>query len=122
MFAILAGLAVVFFAFKPVERLSRQWWSLVFYFSTVTASHGVLDAINESPSSVAFFAPFSSVRYLFPYHLLPGVGVFRFFTSFGEAVFLREICLIWIPGIAVALSIEYGRRKTSKSCKLEAHR
>lgn len=126
LFAFLAGVAVASLCFRPVDWRSKRWWSTVAYFFAVTASHGVFDALNESPFGVAFFAPFSPARYLFPYHLLPGIGVSRFFTSFGEAVLFREAAFIWCPVIVVMLSLQrvkrYAGRKASAAYDADARR
>ncbi len=45
--------------------------TLAIYLSLLMASHGVLDALTEGRAGVAFFAPFSTARYLFPVRPVP---------------------------------------------------
>src|SRR5215831_10588660 len=101
--AIIGGFVVVAFFKDPPEGINRK--SLFFYFFLVAASHGILDALVDGVMGVAFFAPFSSVRYFFPWkpiHSSPiGMG---FFSSTGITVMLNEIVWVWIPSIAVILA------------------
>ncbi len=114
LFAFLVGLVVTLVAFRSVPWLSRQWWLLVVYFFCVTASHGILDAFTNSFRGVTFFAPFSSVEYLFRYRPIPGIGLSGFFTSSGEAVLLREMYSLWAPGTALMLLSNFFRRRQSR--------
>lgn len=114
-FAFLIGLIVTFLAFGAIPRFSGRWWSVVGYFSTVTASHAILDGFTKSPIGVAFFAPFTAERYLFFIRPIPGIGLSRFFSPVGESVFLTEFCLLWLPGLTAWL-LAYGiRYRASRS-------
>jgi inner membrane protein len=99
LFALLWSILVVSFGFKPVLRWSKDWWALVGWFFVVTASHGVLDAMTNGGLGVAFFAPFDSTRYFFPWRPISvsPIGVGRFFSHWGAAVLRSEIKYVWVP-------------------------
>ena len=67
--AIVSGLvAQISFSGPEWARVRIQ---LITYFFLATASHGVLDAMTNAGLGVAFFAPFDSTRYFFPFRPLP---------------------------------------------------
>ena len=68
-----------------------------------TASHGVLDAMTDGGSGVAFLAPFDDARYFFPWRPIPvsPIGVSRFFTRRGLDILEAELVLIWIPAAVI---------------------
>ena len=76
-----------------------SWWSLVGLFFLVTASHGILDALTNGGLGVAFFSPFDSARYFFPWRPISvsPVGVGRFFSAQGVAILASEIQYAWLP-------------------------
>jgi inner membrane protein len=77
---------------------------LALYFVAITASHGVLDALTSGGPGVAFFAPFDSTRYFFPWRPIPVSPLAsRFFSEWGWRVFSAELALIWLPAGIVAL-------------------
>ena len=119
--ALLVGLAMTTLAFSEhVERFSAGWWKLWAYFSAVTASHGVLDAMTNGGLGIAFFAPFENSRYFFPWRPVQvspiGIGVF---STSGYEVLLSEVLWIWVPlGLVVALAVGWrymGNRGDSKA-------
>jgi inner membrane protein len=114
LFAFVVGLIVTVVAFRSVPWLSRQWWLLVAFFFCATTSHGILDAFTDSIRGVTFFAPFSNAEYLFPYRPIPGIGLSGFFTSSGEAVLLREIYALWLPGSMLMLLSNVVRRRKAR--------
>src|SRR5262249_3667882 len=67
-----------------------------------TLSHGILDAFTDGGLGVAFFAPFSSVRYFFPWNPIEvspiGLG---FLSERGLSVLFNEMLWIWTPSIAL---------------------
>jgi inner membrane protein len=113
-FACVIAFAVAAFAFREVERFTRRWWSLVFYFFVVTASHGALDALTDGGLGVAFFAPFSARRYFFPWRPIEvspiGMG---FFSERGIEVFESELVWVWLPSLALIAAV-WGVRKLIK--------
>src|SRR4051812_29596236 len=98
-FALVWGFMVVWSEFKQITRFSREWWGLVLFFFLVTASHGVLDALTNGGLGVAFFAPFDSTRYFFPWHDIEvsPLTVRQFFSEWGGAVVRSELKYIWLP-------------------------
>ncbi len=101
-FALLLACAVVFLFFRDVPN--RR--ALAVYFFLVTASHGVLDALTNGGLGVAFFAPFSSERYFFPFRPVEvsPIGLSSFFSEWGVAVIESELLWVWLPAsLVVAL-------------------
>jgi inner membrane protein len=99
-FALFWALLVVWTEFKQVPRWSRSWWSLFVFFFAVTASHGILDAFTNGGLGVAFFAPFSSARYFFPWQPIEvsPFSIREFFVQRGGPVLRSEFKYIWLPG------------------------
>jgi inner membrane protein len=115
-FALLLALLVVWLAFRKERAFSKRWWSLVFYFFMVTASHGLLDALTDGGSGVAFFAPFDATRYFFPWRPIEvsPISLDRFFGPRGMEVIKSEIVWIWIPAaLLVAIVWLYRRLRAS---------
>ncbi|TMQ25285.1 MAG: metal-dependent hydrolase [Candidatus Rokuibacteriota bacterium] len=89
-------------------RRGRLWA----YLFVATASHGVLDAMNDAALGVAFFAPFDARRYFLPWRPIP-VAPFalRFFSARGWRVFQAELLMIWLPAAVLALACVVARRR-----------
>lgn len=102
----LAGAAVIglLAALLAHRHLDARPGPLALYFAAITASHGVLDALTSGGPGVAFFAPFGSTRYFFPWRPIPVSPLAsRFFSEWGWRVFTAELALIWLPAGFVAL-------------------
>jgi inner membrane protein len=114
-FALCVGFAVVKLAFPEVESSTRRWLGFVAYFSLVTASHGVLDALTDGGLGVAFFAPFEARRYFFPWRpiVVSPIGL-SFFTGRGLEVIGSEVVWVWLPSLAL-VALARGGRKLIKS-------
>jgi inner membrane protein len=110
-FALLVGV-VVASGFRSASPGSPMWSLLVMHFSLVTASHGLLDAMTNGGLGVAFFAPFDTTRYFFPWRpiLVSPIGVEAFFSRYGFQVLLSELMWIWIPTGLVVGCVMLGRR------------
>lgn len=84
--------------------------ALFFWFTAVTASHGLLDALTNGGRGIAFFAPFSDYRYFFPWRPIQvspiGVG---FFSARGLRVLASEAGWIWVPSAIIAASARLFR-------------
>ena len=77
---------------------------LALYFATITASHGVLDALTNGGPGIAFFAPFDETRYFFPWRPIPVSPLAsNFFSEWGWRVFRAELVLLWLPSLAAIL-------------------
>jgi inner membrane protein len=114
-FALLLALTVVLLAFRKTRAFSKGWWLLVLYFFAATASHGLLDALTDGGSGVAFFAPFDAGRYFFPWRPIEvsPIGM-RFFSARGLEVLESELVWVWIPAAAlVASALGYRRLRAS---------
>lgn len=116
-FALLVAFTVVSLAFKKTPRFSKSWWTLVVYFFVVTTSHGLLDALTDGGSGVAFFAPFDTTRYFFPWRPIEVSPIgFRFFSSRGLEVIVSEFVWVWIPAILlVASALAYRRLRAHRN-------
>jgi inner membrane protein len=110
VFAIFLSLIVTLLAFPQV----RQKWTrflLFSYFFTVTASHGVLDAMTDGGLGIAFFAPFDNTRYFFPFRPIKvsPIGL-AFLSARGLDVAWSEFLWVCIPSSIITGTI-LGLRK-----------
>ena len=98
-FAFVLGLCVVGLGFRDHAIFSRQGWAHVLYFFVVTASHGVLDAMTDGGLGIAFFAPFDTTRYFFPWRpvRVSPISIKAFFSAWGLQVLGTEFVFIWLP-------------------------
>jgi inner membrane protein len=98
-FAALWSWLVMVLEFKHVPKGSRAWWKVYALFFAATASHGVLDAMTNGGLGVAFFAPFDSTRYFFPWRPInvSPISVRRFFSELGGEVLKSEFLYVWLP-------------------------
>lgn len=116
-FACLAG-AVALLLF------SERSWKLWLFFTVVTASHGLLDAMTDGGLGIAFFSPFDRGRYFLPWRPIPvsPIGIGSFFSDWGVTVLWGEVKFIWIPIGIVLAGLQFNRyrrgvlrRKTASS-------
>lgn len=103
--AVLGGVVAWLFFRKP------RWW-LVVYFFLATASHGVLDAMTDGGSGVAFFAPFDNSRFFLPWRpiTVSPIGIRHFFGEWGLAVLASELRWVLTPSALFALGVWTWRR------------
>jgi len=99
VFALLVGLVMPQLASPTITYWTRPYWMAAFYFSLVTMSHGILDAFTNGGLGIAFFAPFDSTRYFFPWRpiAVTPIGISQFFSGYGMGVVLSELFWIGIP-------------------------
>jgi len=102
LFAVMVGVLVPRLAVPHLPFRSRSFGVLMLYFSCVTMSHGILDSMTDGGLGIAFFSPFDSTRYFFPWRPLTvsPIGLSQFFSPWGMGVLVSE--LIWI-GVPIAL-------------------
>ncbi len=114
LFAIIVSLFVVLSAFRLIPRFSRQWFYMILFFFLVTASHGFLDAFTSGGLGVAFFSPFDTTRYFFPWTPVDVSPINpRLFVSLrGLKVLASEFLWIWIPSILFILASLMFRKKS----------
>jgi inner membrane protein len=110
--AALAG-AVTTLCFRA-ERWRGERIRLFAFLFVATASHGVLDALTSGGLGVAFFAPFDSSRYFFPWRpiLVSPIGVGRFLGERGLRVLASEALWVWLPAAVLACVAWAVRRRT----------
>jgi inner membrane protein len=85
-----------------LEETTRRRVLLALLLWVTTVSHGLLDALTDGGLGVAFFSPFDTRRYFFPWrplHVSP-IGVGGFFTARGLRVLESEIVWVWLPVLA----------------------
>ena len=111
--ALMPGVVIPHLLFR-----SRPYGVLVLYFSCVTMAHGMLDSMTDGGLGIAFFAPFDSTRYFFPWRPLTvsPIGISSFFSKWGMGALMSE--LIWI-GIPVACWLIGRRMLGRKGASLE---
>jgi len=82
---------------KHGVHLGKLW----LYLFLATASHGFFDALTSGGRGVAFFAPFSSVRYFFPFRPIEvsPISVSRFFSERWRRVLASVFRWVWLPSL-----------------------
>ena len=101
--AALTGLVV---GICVARSLSLPTWAMIAYFAVVTASHGLLDALTNGGSGVAFFAPVAATRYFLPWRPVEvsPLGM-AFFSAWGLRVIQSEALWIWLPGALALVAV-----------------
>jgi len=110
-FAAVLALVVAATAFPgPAWNGARaRVWLFLF---VATASHGVLDAMTDGGSGVAFFAPFDDARYFLPWRFIPVSPIGRrFFSERGLGVLEGELLRVWLPAAVFAAICVWARRR-----------
>ena len=82
------------------------------YFFIITASNGLLDAMTNGGLGVAFFSPFDTTRYFFPWRplVVSPVNPVYFFSNWGISVLRNEAVWIWLPCLALVIATLKRRR------------
>jgi len=98
-FAVILALIVMLLFFREDRLFSKTWILKLVFFSVITASHGILDALTNGGLGIALLAPFDNTRYFFPYRPIPvsPIGIGSFLSGWGAAVLFAEIVCIWGP-------------------------
>ena len=110
-FAALLATLVLALVFRGREWHGRRAAEWVYLFAA-TVSHGVLDAMTDGGSGVAFWAPFDDGRYFLPWRPIPVSPIgSRFFTERGAAIFKAELLLVWLPAAIFATVCVWARRR-----------
>lgn len=101
LFAFLLSLTVVWVAFRENNAFYPPRWKLWLFFFLLTCSHGFLDALTGRGYGVAFFSPFDTTRYSFPWApiQISPIGLRSFFSPRGEEVILSEVRWVWVPSL-----------------------
>jgi len=80
-------------------------WVVCFFLFASTLSHPLLDMLTNGGRGVALFAPFSNVRYFFPWRPIEvsPVSVRRFFSRRGAQIIRSELRWVWLPAAVVVV-------------------
>ncbi len=109
-FALLVGFVVGMFAFGKRPAGAGRF-QLILFFTLVTLSHPLLDALTNGGLGVALFAPFSAERYFFPFRPIEvspiGMG---FFSARGWEVLTSEAIWVWAPAIVIYSAAKLYRK------------
>lgn len=107
VFAALLGFGAAALCWR---RLGFGLWELGNLFFLIAASHGILDAMTNGGSGVAFFWPWSRARYFLPWRPVQvspiGLG---FFSEEGTRVLVSEALWVCLPATVVVGLMELGR-------------
>ena len=119
-FAIIIALVIVTWLFRRnsdggCAMFSRRWWSLLAFFTLITASHGVLDAFTDGGLGIAFFSPIDDTRYFMPWTPIPvsNFGLSSMFDRYGVQVMMMEMLYVWLPVAAMCGAVIGVRRMRS---------
>lgn len=109
-FAIIVGFVVATVFFKKEGIPSKGWLFYCLFFSVVTASHGVLDALTNGGLGIALLSPFDNERYFFwatPIAVSP-LSIKAFMGERGVSILKNEIMWVWLPSLLIALVGKLG--------------
>ncbi len=111
LFALILGFLITTVFYRKY-LVTKKGGVLVLYFTICTASHAVLDALTTGGLGVAFFSPFDTTRYFFPFRPIQvsPIGVERFFSERGVKVLLSELLWVGIPSIFYILITQFFKR------------
>ena len=100
-------------AAAPFVRYTREWWQAGVLLSLCTASHGVLDALTDAGRGIAFFLPFDSDRYFFPWRPLATspLSISRFFSGPALEILWNELLWVWLPLGSLATAVRAARHR-----------
>ena len=111
-FAAALAAVVIVAAFRGDAWAGRRLGLGLALFAA-TASQGVLDAMTNGGSGVAFLAPFDDARYFLPWRPIPvsPISASRFFSERGLAIMQAEVLLVWLPAAVLVLIAAARRRR-----------
>ncbi len=116
LFAFLLSLAAVWVVFREGNALDLSRWKVWLFFFLLACSHGLLDALTGRGYGVAFFSPFDTTRYSFPWApiRISPIGLKSFFSPRGKEVILSEFQWVWIPAVLLLLAVRAFRLMRSR--------
>ncbi|WP_275315127.1 metal-dependent hydrolase [Tenacibaculum bernardetii] len=111
LFAFILGILITLIFYRK-EIFTKKGAVLILFFTICTASHAILDALTTGGLGVAFFSPFDTSRYFFPWRPIKvsPIGIERFFGERGVKVLMSEFIWIGIPIIIYMLITSYFKR------------
>lgn len=102
---VFALLLATFFAFLLREKNEKTYLGFFILLFLTTISHALLDACTNGGLGVAFYSPYNTFRYFFPWRPIQvspmGIG---FFSERGLMVLLSEFYWIVLPCLMIFLS------------------
>ncbi len=107
--SLLFGAALTLFwmavFFPDTAAFSQRWFYYFVFFFLTFASHGLLDALTNGGTGVAFFSPFDNTRYFLPWSpiMVSPIRLSSFFGKWGCAVLRNEMRWIWVPTFSIAV-------------------
>jgi inner membrane protein len=113
LFAIFLAALVARFDFRNAPLASLDRWRLFAVCALAMASHGVLDAFTDGGLGIAFFLPFSSQRFFFPFHplVVSPIGLQNFISGPAIAVLVSEVLYVWVPIFVILVWVRVSRRR-----------
>jgi inner membrane protein len=114
VFAMLTGIVTAVLAVSGKWASGHSFLKLAIFFTAITASHGLFDAMTSGGLGVAFFAPFDNTRYFLPWRPIPvsPMSAAGLMTTRGFRVIQWEFALFWLFAIAAAL---WDRRRAARA-------
>ena len=112
LFAVLISLLLMRFS----QFFKFSWWVIFVYSFVSTVSHGIFDALTNGGLGVAFFWPFNTERFFFPWQVIEvsPISVARFFTEKGVVVLKSEAVTIWAPCLLMSCGLAVIKYKRSQ--------
>ena len=111
-FALIVGLVAATILLWRKGIYTRRWWLYAAFFTTVTASNGLLDAMTNGGYGVALLAPFNITRLFLPWRPIEvsPIGLKGFVSQRGLEVIWSEILYVWIPLVLLIIISRLVRR------------
>ena len=118
---VFAAITGILFSFVFTGSVHERWRAALLFF-VVTASHGFLDAMTNGGLGVAFFSPFNTNRYFFPWRPIQvsPLAAQRFFSERGLAILWTEMRSVWLPALltgALLYGFRHGRKVLIRSTR-----
>ncbi len=116
IFALIIGILITIIFYRK-DIISLKGIGYISFFTLSTASHSILDAMTNGGLGVAFFSPFDTTRYFFPWRPIKvsPIGIANFFSEWGKKVLLSELIWIGIPSLLYILFIKFVKKLNNNS-------
>ncbi len=109
LFALLLGILISSIFFRKEGKKKKKWLFYTVYFSIITSSHGILDALTNGGGGIAFLSPFDNERYSFGFRpiALSPLSIKAFLGERGVSVLKNEFIWVWLPSIILATVLRF---------------
>ena len=112
VFAFVTAAAATCITLRDTRLGPAAWRNTLIFLFACAASHGLLDAMTNGGSGIAFFSPFSNARYFLPWRPVEVSPIGRdFFSSDGLDTLASEARWLWLPCAAAWLAYRLVRRR-----------